>query len=352
MIYKRRYLQFNDLVFDETDMIDEDDFSVSFKTFDSEYGFTHGSYSPYKHRGGFVKAASVSMTIILRMKKLPCKDRPYYRRFALNQLQEQGKLWAIQDNTLVWAFAYIKEYSESQSAKRDTVEIDVDFVLPEGVWHKADKLKTFLVPYDPCDIMDCYDFHEVDPCADCCPCEINENDLCNCCDCLTKDMALCYHTDELQHAYDCEGLGYRIVYDCKRGEKFFFDSFYGNTHFGTRLCTDTGIIAGQVYSETDLPTRGITILLHGHMVDPYIEINGNANQIKGEYDGVLTIRPDGTVDVTGCIEPQTLSVDKWVIPKGMDYGWEMHQGNNRVYIEIGDCCHTACAYIMVDSLTL
>lgn len=51
MIYKRHYIQYNDLVFDEVDMVDEDDYSVSFKTFDSEYGFTHGSYAPYKHRG-------------------------------------------------------------------------------------------------------------------------------------------------------------------------------------------------------------------------------------------------------------------------------------------------------------
>ena len=96
---------------------------------------------------------------------------------------------------------------------------------------------------------------------------------------------------------------------------------------------------------------GITILINGHVVNPYIEINGNGNLIKGEYDR-LTIYPDGTVTSGYDNCESELSVDKWVIPQGMDYGWEMHQGNNRVIIELGDCCQTACAYIMVDSLTI
>lgn len=359
MIYKRHYIQYNDLVFDEVDMVDEDDYSVSFKTFDSEYGFTHGSYAPYKHRGSLIKASSVSMTLTLRMKKLPCSVRPFYRRFVLAQLQEQGKLWAVQDNTLIWAYAYLKGYSESQSVKRDTIEIDIDFALPEGVWHKADKLTTFLVPYDVCDFMDCYEFKDINPCGgddgNCCDCGTNvETDFCECCDCwqVTKDMALCYHTDDLQKVYDCYGGGFRVVVDCAKGEEFFFNSFYGSTHFGTKLCSSNGYIAGKVYSDTDIPTRGITIMLHGHVKDPYIEINGNGNVIKGEYDGVLTIYPDGTVTSGSDNCVSTLSVDKWVIPQGMDYGWEIHQGNNRVIIELGDCCQTACAYIMVDSLTI
>ena len=358
MIYKRHYIQYNSLVFDEVDMVDEDDYSVSFKTFDSEYGFTHGSYAPYKHRGSLIKASSVSMTLTLRMKKLPCSVRPFYRRFVLAQLQGQGKLWAVQDNTLIWAYAYLKGYSESQSVKKDTIEIDIDFALPEGVWHKADKLTTFLVPYDVCDFMDCYEFKDINPCGgddgNCCDCGTNvETDFCECCDCwqVTKDMALCYNTDELQKVYDCYGGGFRVVVDCAKGKEFFFNSFYGATHFGTKLCSDNGFIAGKVYVDTDIPTRGITILINGHVVNPYIEINGNGNQIKGEYDR-LTIYPDGTVTSGYDNCESELSVDKWVIPQGMDYGWEMHQGNNRVIIELGDCCQTACAYIMVDSLTI
>ena len=355
--YERHYVQYNDLVFDGTGMVEEDDFTVNFKTFDSEYGFTHGSYSPHKRRGGLVKAASVSMTLFIDMRKLRCEDRPFFRRFALDQPQKHGRLWAVQDNILIWAFAEIKSYSESHSVKKNNLEIDVDFFLPEGVWHKADKQKTFLLPYDPCDALDCYDYHEIEPCygvdGNCCICPILEKDeFCGCCDCVEKDMALCYHTDELQAYYECRGAPFKILYNCAYGQKFFMDSFYGTEHFGTRICTNNGLIAGQVYSDTDIPTSGITIMLHGHVVNPYIEINGNGNQIKAESDELMVIYPDGSVTVGNCGIESGLPVSSWVIPNGMEYGWEMHQGNNRIHIETGDCCATVCAYIIVDALTI
>lgn len=351
MIYERQYIQYNDLVFDEYDMIDDDGQNTSFKSFDSEYGFSHGSYSPYKTRGGLAKPSSVSMTLKFNMKKLLCEHRPFYLRHIKAQLTTQGKLWAVENNTLIWAYADLASYSMQKIGRKEYVEIDVDFNLPEGIWHKANKLKTFLTPYDSCDFMDCYNYHDIEPC-DCCDCD-TPTPICNCCDCLEKDMALCYHKD-LQDFYGRCGSGYRIIYDCEAGDRFFGD-FFG-AYPGQRLCAkcDEGIIAGILYSDTDIPTDGVRITLHGKFKNPRIEINGNANQIIGEFDDTLTINPDGSVytSIDGCGDCGILSVSKWKIPEGNTYGWTVNPGNNKVLIEVGECCGVACAYIEVDALTI
>ena len=352
MIYKRHYLQYNDLVFDEADMIIEDDASVSFKTFESDYGWGHGAYSPQKRKGLWAEAGRVSFSITLKMKKLPCEQRPYYVRFAKSQLTTQGKLWAIQDNTIIWAYAILENFVEVNDSRRNEAIFDVDFSIPEGVWHKANKLKTFLLPYDKCDFMDCYDYHDIDQCG-CCSCE-PRNDTCDCCDCIEKDMALCYHTGELQNFYDKCGGGYKLVYDCAMAEKFF-GGYYSDAQWGQKICSDCNKpIDGFLYSDTDIPTENVTITLHGAMKDPYVEINGNGNIIKGEYDGTLIIKPDGSVYFTkdiDCPACDPLDVSVWEIPENMEYGWTVYQGKNHIVVDPGECC-MVCAYFEVDALAI
>ena len=356
MIYKRHYIQYNDLVFDDLDMISEDGIGVSFKVSESEYGFGHGSYVPHKRGYMFVQAGNASFTLTLKMKKLPCEERPFYERFAKAELMKPGKLWAVQDNTIVWAYAYLNGIRESQNSKKDELELDVDMALPEGVWHKADKQKTFLVPYDVCEFMNCYDFHDVQPCmaTSCCTCEQPGSEkFCDCCDdCnkVTKDMALCYNLNEIQNFYARCGSGYRIVYDCAAADRLFNPM---NEPIGQKICAlNSPIIAGLLYSDTDIPTNGVRITIHGQMHNPYVEINGNGNYFMGDYDGYLIIEPDGSVYFTKdkCGECGPLDVSTWVVPLGADFGWEVHQGNNKVIVDTGVCC-PACAYFEVDSLT-
>ena len=365
MIYRRHYLQYNDFVFDEFDMIAEDDSSASFKTFSQEYGFTHGAYSPYKRKGGLLRPSSVSMTITLRMNKLPCEYRPFYREFAVSQLTTQGRLWAVQNNTLVWAYAHITNLRESANARKGTVEFDVDFDLPEGVWHKADKMRTFLVPHDICSFMECYDYKEVRPCwgtttKDCCHCgDTTSKESCHCCECdsVEKDMALCYREESagccengLQFFYDCTNP-YKIVYNCVAGEKFF-GGFYGADHLGEKICAECGHVAGTFYSNTEIPTNKVKITIHGKVTNPVIEINDNANIIRGEYDGVLEINPDGSVYFSkDCMDCDPIDVENWVVPQGSEYGWTVNPGNNR-FIMTGTCCGTVCVYIEPDNLAL
>lgn len=348
MNYVKHYIQYNDLVFSGVDMISYDDITMSTKRNRTSYTERHGSWSPRRKHILF-KEAKFSMTIILKMEKIPCEDRPFYRDFALGQLKEDGRLWAIQNNTLIWAFAELDAFGERVDARENTIEFDVDITLPEGVWHKADLQKTFLRPWNECDFMDCYEFKELKPCVgeDCCSCGTEPLELvckCDVCECLTRDMALCYHTDELQKFYSCDGAGLKVEYSCEAAERHFNSL----THYlGQKMCTECGgIIAGRLYSNTDLDTD-VKIRFTGEVNNPYIEINDNANQIKGSFNELI-IYPDGTVIGDG----NELSVEDWVIPKGNTYGWTIHQGNNKVIIETGNCCGLVCAYFEVNALTV
>ena len=363
MIYRRKYLQFNGLVIDNYEMLKASNHTVDFKIEEEEYSFGHGSYSPYK--GTFAKAQNIPLSITLYMKKLPCEYRQFYKQFVIREITRPGKLWAIDDNTIVWAYAKITSISFAPDSRKDEYRIEADFLVWEGVWHKADKLKTFLVPYSVCDFMDCLGYKEDDPCeekpldGDCCkacldnvPKEIAEYRECLCCcDELTKDMALCYHKD-LQVFYKACTPSYQIAYSCKKGNEFFADKY-----LGTKICTQgtcNNIIAGRFYSETEIPTTGYEIVIDGDTKDPQITINGNKNIIKGEHER-LFIYSNGDVYTekkNQCCK-ELLEPDDWVIPTEEDrYGWEIKQGNNSIVIDRGTCCGRACVYIQADSLTI
>lgn len=341
MIYKPHYIQFNDLVFN--DAVAEDA-EVSFKEVSASYTFGNGDYSPNK--GVFVEPRNVSLNLKLRLKKLPCEYRKFYVDYVEGQLSEPGKLWAVKNDTLMWAYAKVRNYVIDTDSGTNALDIDVTFRLTEGVFHKADLQKTFLKPFDFCEFMDCVDFKDPDPCepleGDCCNCtsDVPQKIGCQCCECLTQDMALCYHRDEIQNFYKCDPP-YKIVYSCVDGKKFF-------GKMGQQFCTDTGFIAGRYYSTTNIPTRGVTIRFSGEVTNPYIEINDNGNQIVGTYKE-LTIHADGTISNCDCDE---LDVDNWKVPEGHDYGWTIHQGYNKVLIETGNCCGFVCVYIQDDPLAL
>ena len=357
----RKYLQYNDLVFDGYEMLGEYDASnTSFKVTTHDLSFGHGSYAPFKREYSFAEEGNVSLTLWLKEKKLPCEKRQFYRSFVVQELMKHGRLWAIQDDTIVWAYATVTNYSEMVEHYNGKVGIDVDFLLYEGIWHKADKQKTFLLPYDICTFMECYDFQRYQPCRDgdartdcyCADCDTPDNDrfCCDCdCDKLEKTMALCYHLSDLSGFYDyCKNYGYRFKYDCEAAERFF-------GMLGQKLCVyncNNGVIAGKIYSETDIPTTDINITLVGKMSNPYIEINGNGNYLAGDYDGTLVIKSNGDVYYQNCVPCDPLSPDIWQIPKGMTYGWTVKPRNNRVLINLGACCGKACAYFDIDNITV
>ena len=369
MIYGRRYVQFNNLVIDSSEMIDIQETDVSFKYISHEKSFGNGSYAPFKRDYMFTEEGSVTLTITLYVDRLHCENRPFYRQWAISELVKQGKLWAVQNNELIWAYAVVTNYSDVTGWRRDIISFTVDFTLPEGIWHKADLQKTFLKPWDICTFMDCYDFKELKPClnlpedGDCCElCNSTDKDVlnvgCQCCECETicRDYALCYHLDELQLAFNqCDSWGYQIEYNCRKAQEFF-----GNDYIGQKFCAKdscSGIIAGNVYANTDLPTTGVDIILHGYMVDPAITINGNTNIIEGDFsdtDGVMTIKSNGDVYYreSDCCADSLVSPNAWTVPDGNEYGWQLNTGGNTFIVHTNMCCGRPCAYVQIDGLTI
>lgn len=343
MIYARRYLQYNRLVFDHYEMISTDGVDVSFKGNSTPYSFGHGSYRPFKRSYSFLEEQEVSLTLKMYLNKLPCEYRRFYVDFAKSELVKQGRLWAVQGNTLVWAYAEVTGMHEQPTQKDNYAEIDVDFVIPEGVWHKADGQKTFLRPYNVCTYLDCFNFKDMPGC-ECCDCSDTQDYACLCCDCdeLTEDMLLCKHKNlDFSECF----TPYEIIYDCDKANQFA-DDFVGQ-----RICSDcNGIIAGQLYSNTDIPTTELGIVLDGNVHDPAITINGNTNIIKGEYDGTLYINSSGDVIFQNDMCETLLSPAMWSIPSGNEYGWTINPRNNSIIIETNSCC-TTCAWIQVDAIT-
>lgn len=366
MFYDKRYLQFNNLVFDGYDMISSTDEQVTYKEADSQsYSFTHGSYMPYKNDFLYVNSGSVSMTLTFHMKKIPCDDRPFYLQFIDQELSRPGKLWALKNNEVLWAYASVRNKHQITTGEPFRAEYDIEFTLPEGIWHKADKQRTFVLPYNVCVMMECKGFEKYDPCqgivsesGDCCDaCQEKKfwedfRDRCFCCcvDEITEDMALCYHQKELQVWYGCE-VPFQLVYDCEHAEKF-------NEYIGQRLCVkdicENSVIAGRFYSDTDIPTDNVTVTIKGNMNNPWITINGNTNIITGEYDGTLIITSSGDVyyQESECCEPTLLDPSVWVIPSGMDYGWTVNPQLNSILVRLNNCCLGAsCVYIDHDAIT-
>ena len=234
MFYEKRYLQFNDLVFDGYDMISDYDEPLQYKGSSTATSYGHGSYRAFKSDYLYVSERQVNMTITLKLKKIPCEYRQFYVQFAEQELGKPGRLWAIKNNTVLWAFAAVNNMRPVNNGRKDEVVWDIEFVIPGGVWHKADKAKTFLLPYDVCLLMECKGFEQYDPCpplpsedGDCCQScldrkqleDIRERCYCCCDDDLKADMALCYHQDMLQSFYGCD-VPYQLVYSCEAAEKF------------------------------------------------------------------------------------------------------------------------------------
>lgn len=357
MIYERRYIQFNDLVFDGYDMISDFDSEVSFKGSSTEYSYGHGSYRPFKRNYLFVEEREVSMTITLRLEKIPCDQREFYNRFVTEELAKPGKLWSIKNGTLMWAIAAVTNISENFSMSKNKLVYNINFVIPGGIWYKADTHKTFLAPYDVCTLMDCKGYQKEADCnCSCMNCTDEPVTDCSCCctDGITEDMALCHHLDDLQGFYSCF-TPYRIVYDCSLAEKFSSERYLGQRLCVKDVCGDS-VIAGQFYSSTEIPTEDATIIITGQMYNPWIKINGNLNIIKGEYDGALIVKSNGDVyyqeDKSECCEPELLGNRLWIVPSGNEYGWTIKPGNNSIVVNLNMCCNAGCVYIQHDAIAL
>lgn len=362
MNLNRRYIQFNDLVIDTYEMLDSASYSVSTKTSGQSYSYANGDYVVYNQETQLTEAANLSMTLKLSTKKLSCEQVRYYKDYMLYQLIKVGRLWAIQGDRLLWAWAHVASYSEDVTTAEDSILVDVNFVIPQGNWYKADVMKVFLRPYEPCDFLECEDWRNIPECRDLCGahcpnCHMTGTstcDVCNCgCEIAETDLPLCAAEDKLEDFYKMCGNNYRILYDCKEGEKLYGEQMLGQKFCKKEICQS--IISGMIYSDSLQETDDLTITIIGKFKNPYLTINGNGMFIDGEYDGIMTIKPNYEVYFRKdeeCCEDYLLDQDLVRIPDGSYYGFDLHHGHNPFVLEVNECCSMSCIYFKIITTTI
>lgn len=348
----RQYLQFNDIVISSAEELTSASLQWDTKFDTQEYTFGHGSYLPLKDDQLFLTEQDLSLSLNIDYRFFPRESKPFINDFLTMNLIKPGKIWAIQDGMLIWAYAVVKSGGEEYDKFIGYLSKDVDFILPEGYWHIAKKRRTFLLPYDSCNVLDCYDFRDVDDCLSCCvTCSTKSDNPCGSCFCdcgdAVEENSLCgMRPEDLDAFMDC-GKSYKIIYDCRAGRKIF-----GEKDWGAKISKeyiDSSVIAGRFYSRTVLNTDGVDIVLQGTWQDPKITINDISITVKGDYDGWLKLRPDGTVYYTEdlCCDFEPLDMDK-VIYHQKKY-FRVHFGENRVIVE-NSCCGDGSIYIDVDEI--
>ena len=344
----RRYVQFNDLLIDSADMLVSASYKQDTKTETEEYSFGHGSYYRLPRPQQFLTEAELSLTLHIDYRRVPRENRKFLKSFINLQLLQGGKLWAVEDNRIIWAYAFVTSFGEEYSHYKGYYSVDVDFILPEGIWHIADKQSTYLIPHDSCDMLD--GFEESNECydCDCTDCDVVNAQSDDCWDdCVAKEDSLCaVRTDEeLYSLFQNCGQSYKIVYDCISAEKYF-DGNLGIMLSKEDICKS--VIAGRFYSGTVVDTQNVEITLTGHWNDPTIEINGETMTIYGDYDGTLKIHADGTVEYApkDCCKYEPVDFDNIQIS---DFGFTVHNGYNRVIVD-GGCCSAGAIYIKTDEL--
>lgn len=345
----RKYIQFNDLVFDNASITNAD-LSGAFKveTFEKSHG--HGSYAPLKNNQLLSEEQALSMTIELNHDKVRKKDRSLYIDYVFLNLSYPGRLWAIRGNKVMWAYAIANTFSEPYEESKSTINIDVDFIIPEGVWHVTDPRKTFLLPYTPCDFAYINNLQDSFNCCD--PCLTIKDETCEMCfrDCqfLTKENSLCEMRDEaITNLYKQCGNTYRLVYNCVAANQLWEESKL----WGHKLCKEDlcySVIAGRFYSGTILKNNPKQILLYGIWEDPVIEINGKKISIKGNYDGIIMINESGDIYFIDyeCCEKTLIDFDLITYEN-----IKIKNGYNSVIVE-GGCCGVGCIFIKDDEITL
>lgn len=350
----KTYVQFNELVIDSAEVLASASLKQGAKTETQEYSYGHGSYVAFQKPQLFMTEGDLSLTLNINYQQFHHEDKRFIRDFIKLNLLKPGMLWAIEDNKLLWSWAYVTDFSEEYAKYKGYLSIDVSFKIWEGVWHITNPKKTFLVPYSACNILDCEDFRDPIECTSCCVSCPPDQVLCNSCLCdcgdLTKESSLCVMGyDSLKKFMEC-GESYKIVYDCIKAEQLFGDELINNKICKEDYCIE--VIAGRFYSNTIIDTDLVTIKLDGKFQDPEIAINGKKMTIKGDYEGILTVDSSCNIYFTsdGCCSSEAVDLDNLVIGEGEDLGYTVHHGMNRFTVT-GACCKMACAFIDVDELT-
>lgn len=350
-----RVLQFRDLVFDSEDDFESISYSVSTKTETTDLAYQNGVYLPLQSETQLLDEGDLSVSATFDLKLYHKNDRHFIKDWVKLNCIKVGRLWAIQDKHILWAWAYITDFTETYEKYKGTFSMDLDFKLPEGVWHIANPYRTFLLPYDSCNIFDCVDMRDDETsCDKCCvSCSEGETQVCeDCiCDCdIERSDSLCAmdRNKMVDELLKC-GHSLKFVYDCNKAKEIFGDNSLGYKFTKTAYCKK--VIAGRFYSNTILDTTNVDVILDGKFQDPTVDINGVKITLKGDYEGRIHIYSDGTATLqcNGCSTEEEIDISNFEYED--EINWTVHHGNNRVIVT-GVCgCGPDVAYVFVDEVT-
>ena len=355
----RRYIQINDLVIDQHDMLESASLTSPTKRSTVPYYARHGSHYFVPKAEILAAEQTLSMTLYLNVRKLGPQDRDLYKQYVLMNLQQHGRIFAVEGKKLIWTFALIDVRSEVYSTSPDEVAIDVDFTLPWGYWREADSRTIFFAPFDLCDWNAMFNLENNQFCEECKPCVcISEKEPClwciEKCDFLTIDNSLCVRGWEVLRTFieNCE-TRYRIIQNCEARNRLWsriedlFDHSFCESPSRSRMMADT------FRGHTPLTTHHATLTLDGEFTNPIITFNSVKFQIEGHFIGRIIIRNNLTAtfipwEDCGCVKGEIPFKDIHLID-----GFELYvrNGINTIRIDTGICNRMNCVRVNYRPIT-
>lgn len=350
----RRYIQINDLVIDQFDMLADANNTRPNKVSTQQLMLKHGIHFNVKRQEVLADAQSLSISLHLDIRKLEgAQDYDLYKQFVLQNLSRHGHIFAIEGRALIWTYFLIEQDAEIYSTHPDYVTIDVDLTLPWGFWIEADHRTIFFAPFDICDWNWAFNLRRLEECKECtCVCKATVEECPWCieqCEFLTIENSLCVRGWDALRTFieDCD-TRYRLLHNCEarnrlwhRPEDLYEFSYCANPE-------ETSIIATTFQGHTTLTTSIVTLILDGHFVDPIIEFNSIRIQIMGEFNGRLVIRSNLTWLYCGedCVEKEGV-----IFP--ISGGLELYvvNGSNRIVVDSGECCAVNCVRVNYRPIT-
>lgn len=353
---QKKYLQFNDLNFQNNNEVSSASLSGGFKGETTEFSYGNGSYISFKNDELYTKEQKLSLTLTIDFSKFTylTNQEKHYIDWLYMNIKKSGKIWAVQGDTLLWAWAYVREWTEPYEVNRETFEIDLDITLWEGFWHRANIYTTFAVESLDCEFTSCVEF--LDPCSNLNkPCDWCSNEKkeerCQsylCCNHLAKNDGICSIDKKLFYE-ECKNA-YQIIEDCDAGKKL-----YGDLTREIKLCKeceDDSFISGRFYSHSVIKTEKYELSIVGPAKNPSIEINGNIMTIEGDYPYGMILDQSGEIIkvIDECGKTESVSPDKLKIEECHTFGFDIIHGWNSISVENEACCGADCMYIKTDDI--
>lgn len=360
----RRFIQYNDIVFEGTKSINSSPSeTITTKYSSSEYLLRNGSYVYTMDDQVLIKEDKISLELSIPTYDWNMEHVQAHQDFIKDNLLRRGKLWAIDTGgQLIWCNAILDSYSpvyEWHITNDSRLVFTVEFTNPEAVWYKADGYTTWLVDYGSCSFVnmlaECFQNATCD--AFCNPARtgIGFCEGCGlaCCD-LKDAFSLCELSDELYKDFfdECNGK-WRIVHNCEYGRDIFGDEkLWGQAFCDT--CID-GIFTESFYADTVVKSKNITMTMQGTFENPTIQIGDTMVRLEGKFDdGYLQLSSDGTVLTFSdpfqlrCNEAKEISSN--VLTLCDDDWWTIERGYNQVIVR-GITSEHFCIWLNFERIT-